>query len=412
MPSGGGAGGGGGGGCGGGGGGFSGGGFHSYNRGYSGCSTTHSSSYHSSAGRSTTRNHISSPSNSSASVERRANKPGNMESPAASQLNKCSSVDQQQARTDQINNKSIGRSQRSLIEKIYQCIGLCLACSCGCFCAIFCFAAPFVLVFLIGTFSPSSSDIATNFFSPGDSRLISFSSFFCEGVDLKVDSVATDATVFLLDVPPPLSDMNNFTVIDSRTLDKLEFRFWQYYLYSDANISVSVCSDKLDIYIVQGNSNANDWARKPGRQHAKRFYRVTNKCPQQQSFDYTVEEEDQYYIIFHNPSSKRKIRYNLNLSIERFEYNIESGNYSAVCHAPSGSQCSVDIPYHTGSQLALVVTSIPVDVDWGENVDIKSNCNRRDWAYTVVILSTILVFVTVLVIFVAYLIYCRVYIQI
>lgn len=173
-----------------------------------------------------------------------------------------------------------------------------------------------------------------------------------------------------------------------------------------------MCIDKksrLDVYIVKGNSNANSWARSPGSKHAKLFQRVTKKCPKQHRFSYTVQEEDQYYIIFHNFLSRAMVSYNLELSIQRFEYGIESGNYSEMCYAPSGAQCSVDIPYGTGSQLALVVTSIPLDVDWEENVHVVTSCSRRHLAYAVVILTTILAFTAIVVPIVMYLIYYRKY---
>ena len=92
----------------------------------------------------------------------------------------------------------------------------------------------------------------------------------------------------------------------------------------------------VSVYIVNGNSNTNSWARSPGSRHAKLFQTLTKKCPQQQGF---------YYILFHNSLSRGRVSYNLSLSTERFEYDIESGNYSAVCYAPSGKQFSVDIPY-------------------------------------------------------------------
>ena len=48
--------------------------------------------------------------------------------------------------------------------------------------------------------------------------------------------------------------------------------------------------------IIKGNSNANRWARSPGKQHAKLYQNVTKKFSQQQGIKYTVQEEEQYYI--------------------------------------------------------------------------------------------------------------------
>ena len=98
-----------------------------------------------------------------------------------------------------------------------------------------------------------SSDIATNFYSPGDSRLVSFKSFFCDGINVRVNSVAIGVSVFVVNTPPPLTEQNNFTVTNSKSIGSNEFRFWQYYLYPNSNISISVCSDSgLDLYIVKG----------------------------------------------------------------------------------------------------------------------------------------------------------------
>ena len=185
---GGGGGGGGGGGCGGGGG-FSGGGFRSYSSGYSGCSTPYSSSYNSYAGISATRKHVASQSHSSVS---RADKSVNKEG-TASQSNTHANADQSCTReTDQI-NKTVQRKHETLAKDIYLCVSTCLMCACLC-CFISAFIVPFVVIGILGM---STTDIATNFFSPGDSRLISFSSFFCDGVDVEVDSVATVQLFFL-----------------------------------------------------------------------------------------------------------------------------------------------------------------------------------------------------------------------
>ena len=209
MPAGGdGAGGGGGGGCGGGGGGFS-----SFSSGYS---TRCSPSYSSYTGISVARSHniiTSNQSRPSGSNGQNADKSRNKDR-TTYQSNTHVSVDQPRAReTDQTNSKKNTKKEKSLNEMIYLCIELCLAYTCACCCAcIIVFGAPIALIFFIAAVTPSSTDIATNFFSPGDSRLMQFSSFFCEGVNVKVDSVATDATLFLVDTPPPLSDANNFTI--------------------------------------------------------------------------------------------------------------------------------------------------------------------------------------------------------
>ena len=57
------------------------------------------------------------------------------------------------------------------------------------------------------------------------------------------------------------------------------------------------------------------------------------------------------------------------------------------------------------SQLALVLTNIPENVDWGENVDVDINCNRRDWAYALVFLISYIVVIAVVICTIAFIVY-------
>lgn len=83
--------------------------------------------------------------------------------------------------------------------------------------------------------------------------------------------------------------------------------------------------------------------------------------------------------------------YDVTLKYDQFEYN--SLNITTFCSAPSSGRCTVSIPYGTGSQLALVVTTIPENVDWGENVDVNTSCNRRDWVFALIVLLPLLVLI-------------------
>ena len=134
-------------------------------------------------------------------------------------------------------------------------------------------------------------------------------------------------------------------------------------------MSLDVCTDCsqvfLDIYVVKGNTK------------------------------YTATEEDEYYIIIHNSFDKIEFFYDLTLNVDRFEYESPSNDVNSTirdhCAVSSGETYSVDIPYGTGSQQALVVTTIPEDVDWAENVAVKTSCSRRHWAYVVVVLVPLFV---------------------
>ena len=79
------------------------------------------------------------------------------------------------------------------------------------------------------------------FFSPGDTRLISYGpSFFCAGVTLVDRSNRTDSTVYLVTETPPLTDQNNFTFNSSINLADNIYNYWNYYLYPNSNFSTAV----------------------------------------------------------------------------------------------------------------------------------------------------------------------------
>ena len=259
------------------------------------------------------------------------------------------------------------------------------------------------------------SDIATDFYSPGDSRLISLSSFFCDSVRFSVESEATGAAFFLVDSAPPLTDQNNFTINSDSTLDQNGYHFWQYHLYPNSRASIDVCTDCsrvfLDIYVIKGNTNFNKWGDGPGEDHARLFQQVSTLCPMKIPLPYIVDEEDEYYFIVHNSFDRIALYYNMTLTIDRFEYQSPPIEVNSTvvdhCIISSSGNCAVDIPYGTGSQLALVVTDIPENVDWGENVDVKTSCSRRHWAYAVVVLVPLFVVTVVILIIVLLVIhYC------
>ena len=240
------------------------------------------------------------------------------------------------------------------------------------------------------------SDIATNFYSPGDSRLISFSSFFCESISFSVESKGTGASFFLVDSAPPLTNRNNFTISSIDILQKNNYHFWQYHLYPNSKVSMNLCTDCsrvfLDAYVVKGNTNVNRWGDNPDVNVAEMFQSVSTVCPNEQQLEYIASEEDEYYFIVHNSFDEIELYYNLTLTVERFEYESPTTDVDRDrCAVSSGGNCAVDIPYGTGTQQVVVVTTIPENVEWGENVDIKTSCSRRHWAYAVVVLVPLFV---------------------
>ena len=83
-------------------------------------------------------------------------------------------------------------------------------------------------------------------------------------------------------------------------------------------------------------------------------------------------------------------------------------NSSANCSIPVLGQCTVPVPYGSNYR-ALIVTDIPENVVWDENVEVNWYCVNRGWAYAVVILVPILTVVALAVaVVVGTVLYCKI----
>ena len=246
-----------------------------------------------------------------------------------------------------------------------------------------------------------------SFYSPGDTRLVSYSSFFCAGVTLKDNSSRTGASLYLITETPALNDCNNFTINSTMALKDNEYYFWNYYLYPNSNFSSEVCSPPPGadgkLYIVKGTANFSAWISSPSSDFAVAVFSIgTALCSTiVQQYTYHVIEEDEYYFVYYNlPGNNIILQLNVTVSFERFEYSTADLASQANCSITSAGKCSVVVPYGS-SYSALIVTDIPENVDWGENVDVTWSCANRGWAYAVVILvpiATIVGFVTLCII--------------
>ena len=252
-----------------------------------------------------------------------------------------------------------------------------------------------------------STSIASGLYSPGDSRLLSLSSFFCDGGVLMLTSNTVDADLYRVGSTPPLSDINNFTVTERSSFDPLEFRFWQYHLYPNSNITLSVHTDFLiDVLIIKGKANADRWSESPNNDVAEEpFERITSIS----NAHYQVQHEDEYFVVLHNSLQSRAVLVTATLTFERYEYSPPVDvDGDETCSVSEQGQCTVGILYGTGSQTFLVVTSIPPNVDYTENINVQLSCDQRGWAYALVILLPLSVVAAVIVAIIVWCIcHCR-----
>ena len=239
------------------------------------------------------------------------------------------------------------------------------------------------------------------FFSPGETRLVSFGSFFCDEVTL-VSKSSAGATLYLITDTPPLTDRNNFTINSSLTLSDNFFKYWNYYLYPGSTFSNSFHtrsnSDGGTVFLFKGKNSIQRWFRDP-------FHRpvaaLIIPCSSQHHFSrLSVQEEDEYYFVYYNNRGQQcqqscsQLRLDVTISVSRLQYSTEDLTTATSCSAIEG-ECSLNVPAHPNYR-ALIVTDIPDDPDWEENVDVTLHCSsNREWAYAVVVLIPLLVIVSV-----------------
>ena len=230
------------------------------------------------------------------------------------------------------------------------------------------------------------SAVVPVFFSPGDTRIVSFDSSSCDEVTLVVNSRRTEATLYLITDTPPLTDQNNFTISSSLSLTDNIYNYWNYYLYPGSNFSTTVRtrlgSDKGTFYLFKGRNNFQQWIKNPLRNEAITTFSIT--CfsrPFSRQLSFLVQDEDEYYLVYYNNrgqcsrSSSDVLRLDVTISVNRFQYSTSNLTTDASCSAIEG-QCSLNVPSDSNYR-ALIATDIPDNPDWEENVDISLLCSSN-----------------------------------
>ena len=203
------------------------------------------------------------------------------------------------------------------------------------------------------------------FYSPGDTRILSYeSTFFCAGITLTDQSARVGSTLHLISDTPLLNDRNNFTVSSSLTLAKNIYRYWNYYLYPNSNFTTELCTrpNSADgvFYLIKGRSTFQSWISGPTTDLAIGFFSIANfPCsgPKHQ-FSFPVETEDEYYFVYYNRAREDSLpflRLDVIISVERFQYSISGLNSIANCSISSTGECSLTVPYNSNYQ-ALIIT--------------------------------------------------------
>ena len=253
--------------------------------------------------------------------------------------------------------------------------------------------------------APNANDINdVEEYALTDKVIHSYNRYFCEGLLAKSADVPnnfqSNATLYLLNSQPPLTDLELFNVSRKANLnsDSNNYQSWNFYMNSGSNISLDACYQQgqsisrynVAFYLIKGSSNHNKWTERPSSSYAVKHSFLSSQC---QTISYRVLNSDMYYFVFYlDPDYHSRTVVDIDFSFNRTVYHVSSSTVVQNCSFPLDGQssCSIGVPISSGyTALLSLNTSLPVDYSDGANV--KISCQPRAWLYAVIILSCVLV---------------------
>ena len=265
---------------------------------------------------------------------------------------------------------------------------------------IFSTVALIILLSVVLSIRYQDNKEADNYFAPGDTRIVSYSSSFCEGLALTGDA---DATLYLLEEKPPLSGpTNRLTATPPRVIPADTYKYLYYYIHPHSEASLTYCiSDgssgkSLSINIIKGSDNFNEWKDDGDPSHTKTHFTINNLCSsgtESKHWDTSYfASGDTYYFAFDNLDISHAVDWQATLQLNRTEYLPQSVEDSCTI---SGDSCSVSIPLHSDYVAMVKVSNDTAGPE--DNVSIIWSCNPRVWLYLIVVLVPLIFVVSVMV---------------
>lgn len=231
------------------------------------------------------------------------------------------------------------------------------------------------------------SYLIREFYSPGDSRLLPLSAWFSvfhSSIDLELtgDKFTASASIYVVDssLNLPLKYNNTAPVEEKHIIAEDTYRFWKFYLYSNSVINGTVCTSEqpLETFIVKGHHNMDNWHRTYHHKYVvDERHRLVTNCRSVTNINFTVIEEDYYYVVVFNRDNALEPLVNVKLNFKRFQYSYTR---SPNCTLTPYKECSIPIPFpysFTQEFSLLILTSIPREVDWDDEMFIKMSYHYR-----------------------------------
>ncbi len=219
---------------------------------------------------------------------------------------------------------------------------------------------------MVLTFVYSNNKETSESFAPGDTRIISYSSTYCEGL-----TMSGDATLFLLGSKPPLSTrpVNNLTASAPFFIEANSSSYLKYHLYTGSKLDMNYClydpSPVVSFFLIKGSDNFNRWEDDGLSSHSKVNFSIDNPCSGgNKTLLYNFTSTDYYYFVFDNLSPQTYAHMEVYLMLLRTEY-ILNGSTEIVdfCSGGDFEYCTVSVPYRSHYTALLIVDNDPSQDD-------------------------------------------------
>ena len=236
---------------------------------------------------------------------------------------------------------------------------------------------------------------STYFYAPGDTQLIGYSSFYCQGLDMSANN---GASLYLVPGVPPLSDSD--VVYYTPVINDNPWN-WHNILHANSTITVQACvttdtfhtTTQPYIFIMKGRGNALNFINITSPATSTRWKtccsvaraQVVDNCGIGNTMiEYTVTETDIYYVFIYNSDGYTNTALSsVSWNITRTEYSVDSYSQPLVnCSSNSiETKCTLPIPYLTDDKVLLIKYPGIVDL-YGRRVSIS--CNLRLGSFVMV----------------------------
>ncbi len=272
-------------------------------------------------------------------------------------------------------------------------------------------------------------------YGPTDTRLISFSKYFCQSLSLEATYSGTNEyniSFYMLSTNPGLFAQENISIPEKIIVAKVAHHFL-FYMHSGSEVTVSAYFiDSAWIltrfYLVKGiNAYDGVYARRSFRSTVAEFV-ISNDCRNgSESLSHLIQESDFYYLIFRSdPIGLTMIHINVSMFIHLTQYSpynntitsscslSTSSNTSTTCSLPvslytdryalltvqpvstsnCGSTCSLSVHLSSNNYALLTVQPISPDVDWLDEISLETHCVPRLWVYIVLLILLTMVLIS------------------